>query len=63
MEKKKLPFSHFTTPSKIPPKDSLTSSSDLEMLLLIVMGSTKNKSFLKFALTACLMSTGPFGEP
>ena len=46
-----------TTPSKGPPKDSLTSSNDLEMLLLIVMGSTKNKSLLKFALTTCLMST------
>ena len=59
MVKKMLPFSHFTRPSKSPPKDSLTSSNDLDMLPLIVMSSTKNKSSLKFALTTCLISTEP----
>ena len=42
-----------------PSKDSLTSFSDSETLLLIVMGNSKNKSLLKFALITCLMSTGP----
>ena len=57
--RKKLLSVLSTTLSKSPPKDSLTSSNDLEMLLLIVMGSTKNKSLWKSALTTSLMSTRP----
>ena len=59
MEKKKLPFLLFTTPSKSPPKNSFTSFDNSETLLLTVMGSLKNKSLLKSALTTCLMSMGP----
>ena len=42
-----------------PPKDSLISSGGSEMLHLIVMGSSKSKSWLRFALTTCLMSIEP----
>ena len=59
MGKKKLPSSLFTTLSKSPPRDSLTSSGGSEMLLLFVMGSSKNKSWLKYAFITCPMSTGP----
>ena len=56
MERKRLPSSLFTILSKSPPKDSLISSGDSKMLLLIVMGSSKSKSWLRFASTTCLMS-------
>ena len=59
MERKELLSSLCTTPRKSPSKDSLTLFDDLEMRLLIVIGSTKNKSLLKFALTTYLMSIGP----
>ena len=57
MVRKRLPSSLFTILSKSPSKDSLISSGDSEMLLLIVMGSSKSKSWLRFALTTCLTST------
>ena len=59
MRKKKLPSSLFTTLSKSLLRDSLTSSGGSETLLLIVMGSSKNKSWLKSALITYPMSTGP----
>ena len=57
MGRKRLPSSLFSILSKSPLKDSLISSGDSEMLLLIVMGSSKSKSWLRFASTTCLMST------
>ena len=57
MGRKRLPSSLFSILSKSPLKDSLISYGDFEMLLLIVMGSSKSKSWLRFTLTTCLMST------
>ena len=46
-----------TIPSKSPPKDSLISSGGFEIRLLIAMGSSRSRSWLRFALTTCLLST------
>ena len=59
MGRKMLPSSLFTIPRKSPSKNSLISFDGFEMLLLIVMGNSKSKSWLRFALTTCLMNTGP----
>ena len=56
-KEEKFTSSLFIIPSKSPPKDSLISSGGFEIRLLIAMGSSRSRSWLRFALTTCLLST------